>query len=155
MSRDSGLTAVVAAIIDAQEAASASHVDPVVIAQQALAKLDVTQKDVACLLALRQIARNQIRRRYKDAPVGDDGDERDDGGDDEIDDASEPAEPDLFGQLQRRYPSAAKTGVYILRSAMTPEDISWNVRRLRLEGGAKVRHGDLLQAWWDQAHPES
>jgi hypothetical protein len=63
--------------------------------------------------------------------------------------AAEPEQPDLFGALQRRYPSSKQAGEYVLREQMSPADVAFNIRRLRAESGTKSKHADLLEAWWE------
>ena len=54
---------------------------------------------------------------------------------------------DLFsGQLQHRYPST-KRGVYVLRDQMAPEDVRYNVNRMRKGGESILQHADALEAW--------
>ena len=36
-----------------------------------------------------------------------------------------------------------------LREQMSPADVSFNIRRLRAESGAKSKHADLLERWWE------
>jgi hypothetical protein len=52
-----------------------------------------------------------------------------------------------FTELQRRYPAARSDG-YVLRDAMSAEDVAFNVKRLRREGSSKLEHAEALQDWW-------
>ena len=58
--------------------------------------------------------------------------------------APEPEQPDLFGGLQRRYPSS-RQGEYVLLAQMSDADIASNVARLRKEGASKSKHADALE----------
>ena len=88
-----------------------------------------------CHLALHQIARGLLRKRF---------DEDDEDGDE---DQMLP-----FPGLQQRYPSfkqGASDREYVLLEKMSPADIAFNVARLRKEGATKSKHADALEAWWE------
>jgi hypothetical protein len=105
-------------------------------------KISVPAVLAGCHLALRQIARGQLRKRFED--VSDD--DEDDVEPEHDDEAAEPEQPDLFpAGLQRRYPSSKQTGEYVLLENMTAADIGLNVSCLRKEGTSKSRHADLLE----------
>jgi hypothetical protein len=145
------LSAVVAKIIEAQR--DQARINPDLIATAALLELDPRKISLpavlaGCHLALRQIARGQLRRRFED--VTDDDEDASESEQSEHDGhAPEPEQADLFPQLQRRYPSSRQSGEYVLREQMSAADLSFNVGRLRKEGSAKSKHADALEAWWE------
>lgn len=107
---------------------------PPMLAKLALEELDPeksTPVEVEELAdhALRQIARDELRRVHD--PI-----EKDD------------PHPDMFDGLQDRYPCADKKG-YILRVAMSLEDRTYNITRLKKEAKAKTEHATALQAETD------
>jgi hypothetical protein len=133
---ESQLADIVARIIDIRRAQP--RINPSWIATEALKEIDPSNRSVAlvrtgCHLELRQIARAQCRKLFED---GEDDDE-----------------PlfDAIEGLQWRYPTARSKQQpepeYILREHMTEADLVFNVMRLRLEGQAKLRHADTLEAW--------
>lgn len=118
------------------------RVSPAWLATEAMQQLDPDRTAPAMVWAaahlhLRQVAREICRERFEgEAADGDAG-------------AAEQHE--LFPDLQRRYPAAHSTGSepdYVLLEHLRDEDVAFNVRRLRSEGEAKVRHADALAAWW-------
>jgi hypothetical protein len=144
------LHTVVAKIIESKR--DEARINPDSIATAALLELDPKKVSVpavlaGCHLALRQIARGQLRKRFLDEP-DDDEDAVEPEQSQHDDAAAEPEQPDLFPQLQRRYPSS-KAGEYILREQMSAADLSFNVGRLRKEGATKSKHADALEAWWE------
>ena len=144
------LTAVVARIIELQR--DMPRINPSAVASAALLELDPKKVSVpavlaGCHLALRQIARRLLRKRFEG--VSDDDEDEDEPEQAQHDDAApEPEQADLFPQLQRRYPSS-RAGEYILREQMSAADLSFNVGRLRKEGATKSKHADALEAWWE------
>src|SRR5258708_22781655 len=144
------LSAVVGKIIEAQR--DQARINPDSIATAALLELDQKKISVpavlaGCHLALRQIARGQLRKRFLEEP--DDDEDASESEQSEHDcDAPEPEQADLFPQLQRRYPSS-RAGEYILREQMSAADLNFNVGRLRKEGATKSKHADALEAWWE------
>jgi hypothetical protein len=145
------LTAVVAKIIESKR--DEPRINPDAVASAALLELDPKKISVpavlaGCHLALRQIARGQLRKRFLEEP-DDDEDASESEQSQHDGNAPEPEQPDLFGGLQRRYPSSRHAGEYVLREKMSPADVSFNIRRLRAESGAKSKHADLLEAWWE------
>ena len=115
---------------------SAIRISPSWIATEAMHTIDPQNVSpplvyLAAHLELRQLARGQLRKRFED--------------DEDI------GQDKLFPDLQARYPTArsqsAEEPEYILRDQMTRADISYNVRRLRQEGNAKLRHADALEAY--------
>jgi hypothetical protein len=144
------LTAVVAKIIESKR--DEARINPDAIASAALLELDPKKISVpavlaGCHLALRQIARGQLRKRFLELDDEDDGIEPEQSQHDDA--AAESEQPDLFGGLQRRYPSSRHAGEYVLREQMSPADVVFNIRRLRAESGSKSKHADLLEAWWE------
>jgi len=145
------LTAIVSRIIELQR--DQPRVNPDSIATAALLELDPKKISLpavlaGCHLALRQIARGQLRKRFLEEP--DDDEDAVEPEQAQHDDAApEPEQPDLFPQLQSRYPSSRQSGEYVLREQMTAADLSFNVGRLRKEGSAKSKHADALEAWWE------
>ena len=142
------LTAVVAKIIESKR--DEARINPDSIATAALLELDPKKISVpavlaGCHLALRQIARGQLRKRFLEEP--DDDEDAVEPEQSQHDDAApEPEQADLFPQLQSRYPSSRQSGEYVLREQMTAADLSFNVGRLRKEGSAKSKHADVLEA---------
>lgn len=60
------------------------------------------------------------------------------------------AQNEMFPELQARYPAEHKRGeepVYVKLEAMTKSDVAYNVKRLRGEAQAKMKHADSLEAW--------
>jgi len=107
-------------------------------------KVSVPAVLAGCHLALRQIARRLLRTRFENASDDDEdavGPEQSE----HEDEAAEPEQPDMFPQLQRRYPSSKQAGEYVLREQMSDADISFNAARLRKEAGTKSKHADLLE----------
>jgi hypothetical protein len=86
----------------------------------------------------RQIARGLLRKHFEQ-PDDDDGS----GPEPSQHDEEAPAQPDLFGGLQRRYPSSR--GEYVLLEKMSDADIAWNASRLRKEGSSKTKHAHALE----------
>ena len=140
------LTAVVAKIIESKR--DEARINPDSIATAALLELDPKKISVpavlaGCHLALRQIARGQLRKRFLEEP--DDDEDAVEPEQSQHDDAApESEQPDLFPQLQRRYPSS-RAGEYVKREEMTSADINFNVARLRKEGASKSAHADALE----------
>jgi len=148
------LASVLSRIIELQR--DVPRINPSAVASAALLELDPKRVSVpavlaGCHLALRQIARRLLRKRFEE-PDEDDEDDEDavepeqsqhDG------DAPEPEQADLFPQLQSRYPSSRQSGEYVLREQMSAADLSFNVGRLRKEGATKSKHADALEAWWE------
>jgi hypothetical protein len=87
-----------------------------------------------CHLQCRQIARDQLRKRFD--PVGK---------------GNSSEQHELWPDLQWRYPTARSAKdeepEYILLELMTEVDIGFNVARLRSEAVAKLRHADALEAF--------
>jgi hypothetical protein len=146
------LIAVVASLIEA--AGDQPSINPNTIADAALAKLSPAEIRAGCALALRQIARSQLRRRFRDAPASDGADEAAESLHHEShdppptivqDQTPQPDQPDLFGELQRRYPR--QDGTYALLECMRPADFRFNIRRLRAESASKSRHADMLERY--------
>jgi len=134
------LASVVSRIIELQR--DVPRINPSAVASAALLELDPGKISVpavaaGCHLALRQIARRLLRKRFEDADASDDEDDVEPEQSAHEDEAAEPEQPDLFGALQRRYPSSKQAGEYVLREQMSPADVSFNIRRLRAESGAK------------------
>jgi hypothetical protein len=141
------LASVVSRIIELQR--DVPRINPSAVASAALLELDPKKVSVpavaaGCNLALRQIARRLLRKRFEEPDEDDDEDAdepeqaRHDGN------APEPEQADLFPHLQRRYPSS-RAGEYVKREEMTSADINFNVARLRKEGASKSAHADALE----------
>jgi hypothetical protein len=135
---ESQLAEIVARIIDIRR----THVRivPSWIATEALKEIDPANRShplvrAGCHLQLRQIARAQCRNLFEDGDTIDDG------------------EPEFTGfkELQWRYPAAHSKGKpepeYVLLDQLSRADVIYNVRRLRREGQAKLKHADALEAW--------
>jgi hypothetical protein len=142
------LTAIVAKIIESKR--DEPRINPDAVASAALLELDPKKISVpavlaGCHLALRQIARGQLRKRFLEEP--DDDEDASESEQSEHDgEAAEPEQPDLFpAGLQRRYPSSKQTGEYVLLPEMSSADIGFNVGRLRKEGASKAKHADALE----------
>src|SRR6266853_3246959 len=125
------LTAVVAKIIESKR--DEARINPDAVASAALLELDPKKISLpavlaGCHLALRQIARGQLRKRFLEEP--DDDEDAVEPEQSEHDDAApEPEQADLFPQLQCRYPSSRQSGEYVLREQITAADLSFNVGR--------------------------
>src|SRR5258706_16011958 len=121
------LTAIVAKIIEAGR--DQARLNPDLIASTALLELDPKKVSLptvlaGCHLALRQIARGLLRRRFLEPDEDEDATEPEQS--EHGDEAAEPEQPDLFGGLQRRYPSS-RQGEYVLLEQMSDADIAFNV----------------------------
>jgi hypothetical protein len=138
---------VVQGIIDAHK--GEQRISPAWIATEAMAKLDAAGLQQsnplvyhAAHLQLRQIARKSCRKQFEDD-----------------DDALDPAQQEMFPGLQSRYPTAhsGDEPSYVVRDAMGPKDVAFNVKRLRREGATKLGRARALEAWWDtrKAGPDS
>ncbi|MYF06690.1 MAG: hypothetical protein F4092_00575 [Rhodospirillaceae bacterium] len=120
---------------------------PAWLATGTMADLDPEKKTpdlvyLAAHLALRQMAREICRKKFDPAST-----------------EAGPGQGNLFsGQLQTRYPAAHKRGEdpeYVVLDHLTAKDVKFNVRRLRREAGAKLRHADALEAWGDEQFAEN
>ena len=145
------LHTVVAKIIESKR--DEARINPDLIATAALLELDPKKISVpavlaGCHLALRQIARGQLRKRFLEEP-DDDEDASEPEHSEHDGEVAEPEQADLFPQLQSRYPSSRQSGEYVLREQMSAADLSFNVGRLRKEGATKSKHADALEAWWE------
>jgi hypothetical protein len=113
--------------------APAHSVSPELLADTAYRNLDPDEVSPplvawACVLELRQMARQLLRRTY-------------DGAQDEA------GQGDLFTGLQDRYPGTGEhRGLYVPRAQMTYTDRLFNIARLRREAQAKLAHADALEA---------
>ncbi len=144
---NSDLRNVVLAIIDARKADQ--RLSPAWIASEAMVKLDAAdlQKSKplvyrAAYLQLRQIARQVCRKQF----------------DQDKEEALDPAQQEMFPGLQSRYPTAHSKGEepsYVLRQAMTSEDVIFNVNRLRRDGKTKLGRANALEAWWKTKEAET
>jgi len=124
-------------LIDARE--GERHIDPAAIAAEAMGRLGEAELRRVADLYIRQIARGVCRKRF-----GRSGEDEGDGPDPNQGEMF--AEERFTGVLQQRYPGA-RSGGYVLRDSMSAEDVNFNVRRLRKEGGAKLDHADALELW--------
>ena len=137
-SESPALTTIVARIIEMHR--DEPRINAQTIATAALLEIDPGKVSLppvlaGCHLALHQIARGLLRKRF---------DEDDEDGDE---DQMLP-----FPGLQQRYPSfkqGASDREYVLLEKMFPADIAFNVARLRKEGATKSKHADALEAWWE------
>jgi hypothetical protein len=134
---ESQLADIIARIIDIRRVLP--RINPSWIATEALKELDPSASShplvrAGCHLQLRQIARAQCRKLF------------DDGGEDD----NSPRFTGFSG-LQWRYPAAHSKDnpepEYVLLEQMSLGDIDYNIRRLTLEGHAKLKHADALEAW--------
>src|SRR5260370_12844649 len=85
----------------------------------------------AAYLQLRQITRQVCRKQF----------------DQDKEEALDPAQQEMFPGLQSRYPTAHSKGEepsYVLRQAMTSEDVIFNVNRLRRDGQTKPARGNAI-----------
>jgi hypothetical protein len=137
MSAETELCQAVARVIDLRRAQG--RINPAWIATETMLLLDPLRVSPSvvyggCHLQCRQIAREQLRRRFD--PYGKD---------------ANPAQHELWPELQIRYPSVrtAKDAEpeYVLLELMTAADIDFNVARLRSEAVAKLKHADALEAY--------
>lgn len=90
-----------------------------------------------CHLQVRQIARQELRRRHDPNAA--------------MREQIESGQGDFFPDtLQLRYPRRTQPGdepVYVLRELMDDDDVEWNMSRMRRGGEALLRHADALRAW--------
>ena len=116
------------------------RISPNWVATEAMMTLDPRRQSVplvylGCHLELRQLARSALRLHFEEASPTED----------------EFAQSELFPDLQWRYPvERKKTDTepeYVLLEVMTDKDIRFNVRRLRKEANAKLKHADALEAF--------
>jgi hypothetical protein len=140
------LTTVVAKIIEAHR--DEPRINPQTIATAALLEIDPKKVSLpavlaGCHLALRQIARGLLRKRFMEPDEDEDSLEAEEPHNDT--EAAEPEQPDLFPGLQRRYPASKQAGEYVLLEKMSDADIAFNVARLRKEGATKSKHADALE----------
>lgn len=142
------LPELVARVIE--QRAGQARISPIMIANDCMAILDprmVSKPRVyqGCHNHLRQLARGILARAFDPA-------------DKERRARDARAIADLF-KLQARYPLAHTADLedaeYVRREEMSREDARYNVNRLRSEGRAKIAHGDALEAWWNNRHPEA
>jgi hypothetical protein len=146
------LASILSRIIELQR--DVPRINPSAVASAALLELDPGKISVpavaaGCHLALRQIARRLLRKRFEDADASDDEDDVEPEQSEHDNAAPEPEQADLFPHLQSRYPSSRQSGEYVLREQMSAADLSFNVGRLRKEGATKSKHADALEAWWE------
>jgi hypothetical protein len=134
---ESALTSLVARIVDIL--GSSPKISPAWIATAAMKELDPDRHSVdlvygGCHLHLRQLAREQLRKRFetRDEELSSD-------------------QHEMFPDLQKRYPSARSKDnpepEYVLLEHMSRIDVDYNVRRLTREGQAKLKHAAALRAW--------
>lgn len=129
------LAEVVLAVVEQRK--DQVKISPSSIATEVMNVLDPESVSVVlvalgCHLQIRQIARDCCRELF------------------ESDLTEGSAQHELFPDLQARYPAARQNGdepVYVRLEDMTNEDIEHNVRRLRSEARAKLKHADALEAW--------
>lgn len=115
------------------------RIRPSWLATEAMVRLDGEKKsppEVYRLahLQLCQIARSICAQRFEE-------------------DEEDTEQHSLFPNLQKRYPAARSKGQepeYVQLEHMKKRDFDYNIRRLRREGRAKLRHADALQAHAEQ-----
>jgi hypothetical protein len=134
------LSEIVARVIEACGGAANLDVSPSWVATQAFIEIDPgfsVRKDrplvyIAAHLELRQMARQQLAQKW--------GSKR------------EEPKDELFPELQERYPVKREhpdeEPVYRRRELLSDADVRYNLKRLRSEADAKLRHADALEAWW-------
>lgn len=104
-----------------------------ILADEAFKKIDPDEMSPplaawSCVLNLRQMSRQLLRREYEPQP-------------------EESGQISLFDGLQERYPGVGDhKGVYVPRMQMSYADRMHNIRRLRKEAEAKLAHADALEA---------
>jgi hypothetical protein len=92
---------------------------------------------VGCVYQLRQIARGILRDRF-----------------DPSDKPSQDDVPDLFPELQPRYPEAPHENarnedpVYVRLEYLRAADVAFNVERMRRSARTLLKHADKLEKWW-------
>jgi hypothetical protein len=138
---ESPLVEIVARIVDLRR--DQGRISPSWVATEAMLQIDpekVIQQRfplayLASHLELRQIARSVCRGLFED----------------DDDKSGDSRQHELFPDLQWRYPAAKSKDQeepeYVLRELMEPEDVYYNVSRLRAEAETKLRHADALEAW--------
>jgi hypothetical protein len=136
------LTDIIIRIVDKRR--SERRISPSWVATEAMLEIDPAEAApllvrLGCHLELRQIARQVLRTFFEDGGSG---------FDDEADGMH-----DLFPDLQWRYPQAhvnpKDEPVYVRLEDLTPDDLAYNIVRLRREGRAKLAHADALQRYQD------
>jgi hypothetical protein len=120
------LRAVVAKLIN--DHGSDASINVAAIADEAYTALDpanvagpVPLVVLACRMWLKQVVRDMLHDRFDDD-----------------------RQFELFGKLQRRYPSHHRGGEYVFLNEMTRADVAANVARLAKEGTAKSAHAAAL-----------
>ena len=126
------LTLILSGIINAEQ--TRPVIDPVWAANEAYKSIDPENRApllvrTAAVLHLRQLARPLLRKQFdpnksvKEQP------------------------PSLFPDLQWRYPKAGVKYGYVLLTAMTMEDIRYNVARMRKTSKTQASNADALEAF--------
>jgi len=118
-------------------------IDPISVADIAIESLSYDVIRLGCILELRQIAREVLRRLHmngaKSSPSR----------------GTEPIQPTLpghdFSLLQERYPKAHSNPKdergYVLKERMSEEDWEWNKANLQGEGEVRIRHARQLDLY--------
>jgi len=117
-------------------------IDPVKVADKAIKALADDLIRFGCLLELRQIAREILRRTHLNGHSKNAADE-------EVETQSS-FQGDDFSLLQMRYPRAHKNGRpqgYVLRDEMTEVDWEWNLVNLKSEGEVRLKHCRQLERY--------
>jgi hypothetical protein len=140
MSAEEELYAVTREVIEKQR--DAAMISPTWIATHVMCEIKFKPAlhylgYAGCHLQVRQIARQELRKRHDPNAV--------------MQDYIENSQDDFFPDtLQLRYPRRMQKGeepLYVLRDLMTDDDVDWNESRMRRGGEALLRHADALRAW--------
>jgi hypothetical protein len=139
MSAEEELYAVTRSIIERQQ--HAATISPTWIATHVMCEIRFKPAlhhlgYAGCHLQIRQMARQELRKRHDPNAVMQD-----------VISGQDDFFPDT---LQLRYPRRTQTGdepVYVLRDLMTDDDVDWNESRMRRGGEALLKHADALRAW--------
>jgi len=135
---ENALVSLVARLVDLR--AATIKISPSWIATEAMNELDPGRHSIAlvysgCHMHLRQLAREQLRKKFEDRDTQEEGNKQ----------------YEMFSDLQDRYPSARSQSepepTYVLRDYMTDLDVEYNATRLEREGVAKIKHARTLRAW--------
>src|SRR5262249_7252636 len=139
MNDEDQLSAAVQRVIDKH--LDVPEISPSWIATQVMVEIEFPRTlhalgYIGCHLQVRQLARHKLRRRFDPRAV--------------IEAAIEEGE-DLFPEtLQERYPRRSRVGeepVYVFRTLLADDDLTYNVERMRRGGRALLKHADALEAW--------
>ena len=139
------LISIVIRIIEQRR--SERSISPSWVATEAMLEIDPAKVapalvQLGCHLELRQIARSVLRTVFEPSAEAAT----------QLVDGEAQRQHELFPDLQWRYPKARTAGkneepVYVRLEELTPNDVAFNVSRLRSEALAKLAHADALERY--------